>query len=133
MRAIIILALLAFPADAAARTIQQDLNVAHRYWKTEVCRGQWQVIEDAALRLRHVVASTSLTDCVIRIAPGLTGCNREGALVHEVGHFVHGLGHDGPMARVARENAPCVGERLKQQRVKARWLREPWRNPWLRS
>lgn len=121
--AALFLTVIAAPA-AEARTIQQDLDVAHRYWKTDVCRGEWKIIADATLRLRGWQAATRGTDCTIYLDPGLGACDREAALLHEVGHFIHGLGHTGPMAPRVLDNLPCVGERLKQQRVKARWRKD---------
>ena len=31
---------------ATARTVTQDLAVAHHYRKTDICRGEWRVIPD---------------------------------------------------------------------------------------
>lgn len=45
------------PATATARTITQDLAVAHHYWQTDICRGAWQVIPDTSVRLRGALAS----------------------------------------------------------------------------
>ena len=112
------------PATAAARTITQDLAVAQRYWQTDICRGGWLVVPDTSPRLRGALASTFMADCTIYLDPALDACDREHALLHEVGHFVHGPAHTGPMAYSVLAEAPCVGQRLLQQRVKARWLAE---------
>jgi hypothetical protein len=121
---VLLLAVAVAPATATARTITQDLAVAHRYWQTDICRGEWRVIPDASLRLRGALASTFMTDCTIYLDPDLDACDREYALLHEVGHFVHGPAHQGPMSYSALAEVPCVAQRLVQRRVKARWLAE---------
>lgn len=110
------------PVAAPARSIAQDLDVAQRYWQTDICRGQWKVIPDATLRLRGALASTWMQDCTMWIDPELEPCDREASIRHEVGHFIHGPRHVGPMSPEALNDVPCVGERLMQARVKARWL-----------
>jgi hypothetical protein len=112
---------IAAPAASAA-TIHDDLDAAQSYWQSDVCRGQWQVVPDMTLKDRNAYGeatgigftynpeSGSYTDdnghrwdwyierCEFSMDPTLQGGERRCVVTHEVGHFVHGPAHVGPMA-----------------------------------
>ena len=103
-----LLAALVVCSPASAHTIQGDIAAAQAYWGTDVCRDQWQIIPDATLPARGFAGeATGLTvlangewfiaRCEFTIDPGLKGCGRRFVIAHEIGHFVHGPSHTGPM------------------------------------
>lgn len=125
---------LAAPA-AGASSIADDIAAAHDYWRTDVCRGQWQIAPDATLPLRgHAGEATGIgfrwngagwdwfiERCVFTMDPGIEGCDRRRVVRHEIGHFVHGPRHDGPMAGVDGvpcEPAPAAARTVRAARTK---------------
>lgn len=118
------------PVVAEARTIQQDIDAAHAYWQSDVCAGQWQVTPDTpenhgtrsgaatGIGFTHNPTSGSYADagtrwdwhiarCEFTLDPRLQGCDREETVRHEVGHFVHGPSHAGPMSSPSLARVPC--------------------------
>lgn len=112
--------LLALAAPAEARTIQQDLDDAHAYWQSDVCRGEWGVQPDASLRRRGLLGMATgigwdwvdgswawkVERCEFAMDPGIQGCERQRIVRHEVGHFVLGPDH-GPELH-ASDRAACT-------------------------
>jgi hypothetical protein len=109
-------------APALAHTgygdLEADVQAAHDYWHSEVCGRQWVITPDATLRARgHGGEATGIAAyvdesgrwvwhierCEFTVDPTLEGCEREAVIRHEIGHFVHGPGHDGPMSPQALE------------------------------
>lgn len=130
----IVTVVLVAPGAAQARTVQQDLAVAQAYWHSWVCEGQWNVITDPGLAARGrdgeatglgwAPAGWRIERCEFTIRPGLTECEREAVVRHEVGHFVIGPVHTGRMDPRVLDRVPCEGERLERAmrlRVKKRW------------
>jgi hypothetical protein len=134
-----LLIVLATPAVAEGRTIQQDIDAAQRYWHTDLCRGEWNVILDPGLTGRALDGETRFdwrwdgaswelyAPCEFTLDPASKGCERESAIRHEIGHVLLGPAHEGRMAKDVLDAVPCEGarrERAKQKRVKARWRAE---------
>ncbi len=95
-----------------------------------ICRGRWQVIADPTLPQRGfsgeatgvalVSNSTSgsytepdgrrwdwyIRSCEFTIDPELGADYRRCIVTHEMGHFIHGYGHEGPMSPASLQNAP---------------------------
>lgn len=121
----LLLAFVACPSVAQARTIQQDIGVGERYWKSNVCRGEWKALpaDPAVLRELNASGYTHHRDCTIYYDTALPACEREYVILHEMGHVIHPAhaDHTGPMDLSVIGGLPCVGERVRQQRVKARW------------
>lgn len=118
------------PAAAGGRTLHEDLAAAHAYWGSDVCAGQWQVTPDTpeyrgvrggaatGIGFTHNPAGGSYVDsngrwdwhvarCEFTVNPELQGCARYWVVLHEVGHFIHGPGHDGAMSPQVLGRAPC--------------------------
>lgn len=101
----VVTVLLTIPATASASTAA--LAIADRHWGEHPCAGKTQVIEDPALTPTEVdglATGVSWIDgvahlhrCEITIAANLNPTDRCHAIVHEVGHFIHGPEHQGPM------------------------------------
>lgn len=128
---VVLVAVLVVPSVAGARSIAEDLADAHAYWGTSVCEGRWDVLPDVTLSQRlHAGEATGVgftanpeaglwvaadggrwdwyvARCEFTMDPALQGCARYRVVLHEVGHFVYGPGHSGPMAPGAVDVAPC--------------------------
>lgn len=141
------------PTPRQAAAIATALEAAAGYWRSDVCAGAMRVRFDTTLKARgrdgeasglevRADGSWRIVECAFTIAPGVTGCELEEKVRHELGHFVHGpsmdletLEHHGPLADEALDAAPCSPatrrlerqerrrETAKRARVKARWLR----------
>lgn len=127
---IALVAFLVLASSASARTVHEDLADAHRAWGSTVCQGQWQVTPDtlehrgvrggAATGIEFIYNPVSgvyadangrwdwrIARCEFAVNPTLQGCARYYVVLHEMGHFVHGPGHDGAMSPEHVGNAPC--------------------------
>lgn len=132
-----VVALLALAPAAAARTIHQDLDAAQAYWKTDLCEGQWQVTpDDPGQRAVRSGAATGIgftwtgsawawhvDRCEFTLDRNLQGCARWRTIVHEVGHFLHGPEHTGPMAPEALNRAVCPIKPKASGKLRARVAR----------
>ncbi len=128
---LILAALVLFPAlaaPAAASTPEgpstaESLAIADAYWGDHPCAGRVHVIENAAVvagRGNLGEASGMVADwdgttwqwrverCEISVAPEPSAAVRCVAIVHEVGHLVHGPGHEGPMDPAALFVSDCL-------------------------
>lgn len=118
------LVLLAPAAPAQAHThgdLEADVQAAHDYWHSDVCNRQWVITPDATLSARgHGGEATGIgftynptsgsyvgangrwdwyiDRCEFTVDPALQGCARRDVVRHEIGHFIYGPSHDGPMA-----------------------------------
>lgn len=139
----VLISMLCFAGSADARTVRQDLAAAQAYWDSDVCAGKWQVLPDDSLRERshhgeaigiafqhNPVSGTFAADgtrwdwfiasCTFSMDPALQGCDREHTVRHEVGHFIHGPGHTGPMSPAVLNKAPCTINPRSAKRKRAR-------------
>lgn len=112
---IFFLLLIVGPASAAQRSIASDLAIADRYWGQHQCVGKVEVVLDPTLRSKNANGeATGLVPhwsgssfdwqferCAISIYSKLKGQIRCSVIIHEVGHLVHGAGHEGPMSQEA--------------------------------
>lgn len=124
--------LFAVAASAEARTIQQDLDDAHAYWQSDVCRGQWDVQPDASLRDKGILGVATglgwdwvdgawlwkVARCEFTMDPGIQGCVRQWVVRHEVGHFVLGPEHGPGLATADRAECTIPVARRVSGRVK---------------
>lgn len=136
------LGLLAIAPAVSARTIHEDLDAAHAYWNSTVCQGQWQVTPDtrdqrgvrngAATGIAFTWNGTGwdwhIDRCEFTMNPQLEGCDRAAVIRHEVGHFIHGPSHTGPMAPHAVDRAACPIKPKASKRLRAKSARlNTWR------
>lgn len=122
------LATLALTAPANATPghgpLEADVQAAHDYWASDVCGRQWVITPDApenrtlqggaatGIAFTHNPLGGSfeangtrwdwhIERCEFAIDAQAHGCTRRDLIRHEIGHFVHGPGHEGPMAPAA--------------------------------
>lgn len=124
---VVLLAVLTAPATATAMTTTEALKVADEYWGPHACAGQVVVQPEKGLLantgyLGHAASAITIlgdgtwqrTSCTIVIDADLTDARCK-IIVHEVGHLIHGPGHEGPMANI---NPPACRIPLRTQLVR---------------